>query len=119
MLPKRYRLKERRDFRRVYSRGQVKACGAFVLYAGQGRGKSCKIGFSVSKKVGNAVTRNRLKRRFRHCSYQLIDCFQPKKNYIFVIRTAAKDMSFQELSQQMSRALTAMNAGQSPDKAKK
>ncbi|MEG1536732.1 MAG: ribonuclease P protein component [Clostridiales bacterium] len=118
MLPQQYRLKERRDFRRIYHRGQVKACGAFVVYVCPSRPKGCKIGFSVSKKIGNAVVRNRLKRMFRHGAYQLIDRFEPNKSYVFVIRAAAKELSFQELLEELSRALTALNGGHSSERAK-
>ena len=107
MLPKCYRLKQRRDFRRIYVRGSSKAYGGFVIYAKAGRQNTSKIGFSVSKKVGNAVTRNKLKRRFRNAAYQLIESFDPAKSYIFVIRTAAKDMSYADILRHMERALAA------------
>ncbi|MCR4962836.1 MAG: ribonuclease P protein component [Firmicutes bacterium] len=119
MLPAQYRLKAKGDFRRVYNRGQVKACGAFILYVGSGKNKNCRIGFSVSKKVGNAVTRNRLKRLFRHSAYALIGKFQPRKNYVFVIRNGAKPLNQEQIKEQMDWALSALHEGSVQERAGK
>lgn len=119
MLPAQYRLKTKRDFRRVYNRGQVKTCGAFILYVGGGKNKNCRIGFSVSKKVGNAVTRNRLKRLFRHSAYGLIDKFQPRKNYVFVVRNGAKPLNQEQIQEQMSWALSTLHEGRGSERAGK
>ena len=57
-----YRLQKNRAFQYVYRRGHSVACHHLVLLAAPGR--ELKVGFSVSKKVGNAVTRNKVKTAF-------------------------------------------------------
>ncbi|MBQ1343017.1 MAG: ribonuclease P protein component [Firmicutes bacterium] len=103
MLPGPYRLKRQQDFSRVYKRGVSQAYPAFVLHR-RSNGGGRRFGFSVSKKVGNAVTRNRVRRRLRHAVYGLRDSFPPATDYVFVARNAAAHLSFQQLEQQLRRA---------------
>ena len=93
-MERRYRLQKNGQFQYVYRRGKSAACKDLVmLYA---KGKGLRVGFSVSKKVGNAVVRNRTKRRLR-------ECFRPYlgdvKNglYVFVARPSAAEATFQSL----------------------
>ncbi len=59
------RLKQRADFLAAAKGAKVPA-GAFVLQARErGDGAPARFGFTVSKKVGNAVERNRVRRRLR------------------------------------------------------
>ena len=60
-----YRLQKNRAFQYVYRKGHSCACRNLVLLLAPGREK--KVGFSVSKKVGHAVTLNKVKRRLREC----------------------------------------------------
>ena len=106
MLPDNYRLKKRRDFSRAYTRGKHDACAAFVLYCLPHRGSTAvRIGFSASKKLGHAVTRNRVKRVFRHVAAAHLAEFPPGREYIFVIRNAALGWDHQRLGQQLSKML--------------
>ena len=106
MLPDNYRLKKRRDFSRIYARGRHDACSAFILYCLPRRGSTeVHIGFSASKKLGHAVERNRIKRVFRHVAASLLELFPPGCDYIFVIRGAALEQSFERISRQMAKML--------------
>lgn len=55
-------VKMRRDFRRIYSKGQKKYTASLVIYMLFNRKKQTRIGVSVSKKIGCAVKRNRARR---------------------------------------------------------
>ena len=93
-MERRYRLQKNRAFQYVYHRGKSVSCRDLVMLRANGRG--VKIGFSVSKKVGNAVTRNRVKRRLR-------ECFRPHlgdvKNglYVVIARPSAATATFRSL----------------------
>ena len=65
MLPARYRMRSSGDFVRTVKEG-VRAGRPTVVVHARRCSTSTKVGFVVSKKVGNAVTRNRVKRRMRH-----------------------------------------------------
>lgn len=67
-----YSLKRNKEFRYAYRTGKSAGCRSMVLIYAKGRADELKIGFSVSKKLGNAVVRNRIKRRLREAVTPLI-----------------------------------------------
>ena len=93
MLPTEQRLRENRDFRAIYARGRSHVHGLAVIYSLQRVGDSAlvipirRIGFVVSKKQGNAVARNRIKRRMREAvRLRLPDLREGPRDLIFVGR---------------------------------
>ena len=88
------RLSQNRQFSYVYRRGRKVSCREMSLLFV--RSKERRIGFSVSKKVGVAVVRNRTKRRLRETVRPLLP--QLKSGlYVFVARPNAAQLTFQEL----------------------
>ena len=80
-------LKTNSDFRRAYMRGKSYTNPALVTYVIKNRAGLCRIGITASKKIGNAVQRNRARRVIRE-AFRMID--PPLKgNYdiVFVSRT--------------------------------
>ncbi|HEY9566355.1 MAG TPA: ribonuclease P protein component [Nocardioides sp.] len=68
MLPREHRLTSGPDFRSASRKGRRGGSRTLVahLWAPEGVEHPVRVGFVVSKAVGNAVTRNRVKRRLRH-----------------------------------------------------
>ena len=64
-FPKRIRLRKRRQYLAVQRGGHRVTTPHFVVYGRPNGGKPPRIGITVSKKVGKAVTRNRVKRLVR------------------------------------------------------
>lgn len=64
-FPRRQRITSSSDFRSLYQKGRRIDAGKFVLF-GRPNEKGChRLGLTVSRKVGGAVVRNRVKRLFR------------------------------------------------------
>jgi len=68
------------------------------------RARDLKVGFSVSAKVGNSVTRNRVRRRMRE-DFRLLRPFLLPGKYIFVARTAAAEAPYPEMGREMKSLL--------------
>lgn len=95
MLKKRLRLKKNKEFTYIYRKGSKLKGRYFIIYALRGS-KEMKIGFSLSKKVGNAVVRNLYKRRLHEIFKDLIP--QMKLNhYVIVVSPYIRDAGYQEL----------------------
>ena len=65
-VEKAYRIKKNSDFQTIYKKGKSVANRQFVVYTyNNNENEHFRLGISVSKKLGNAVTRNRIKRAIR------------------------------------------------------
>ena len=106
-MERRYRLQKNRAFQYVYRRGQSVACRDLVLLFAPGRQR--KVGFSVSRKVGKAVTRNKVKRRLRECFRPLLGDVKAGL-YVIVARPSAAKATFQSLQRDTRYLLKKANA---------
>ncbi|MGB6537046.1 MAG: ribonuclease P protein component [Xanthobacteraceae bacterium] len=106
------RLRRRTDFRAAASAMRVRG-RAFVL---QGRRRAdqgqVRIGFTVSRQVGNAVERNRVRRRLRDVVRRAGGRLQPGHDYVLVGRRAALELPFGEIMQELDTALCQIHAGE-------
>lgn len=65
-----------------------------------------RFGFTITKKVGNAVTRNRIRRRLKHALSQLADQFaKPGYDYVVVGRQRAATQPYSDLKKDLERCL--------------
>ena len=102
-FPRRYRLGGNRNYRYVYRRGKSYPSHSLVLIHLKGR--DLKIGFSVSGKVGNAVTRTRVRRILREDVRKLRADMKCGK-YVFVARAAIVDVPHEALTREVRRLLS-------------
>ena len=100
-----YSLKRHKEFRYTYRVGKSVGARLFSLVWAKNRTDSVKVGFSVSKKVGNSVMRNRAKRRLRACITPMLDSIRTGTNLVFIARREVIDVPFDEMQRQMSDVL--------------
>jgi ribonuclease P protein component len=100
------RLRQRADFLAAAG-GRKVPTAAFVLQSvKRGEGGPARIGFTVSRKVGTAVERNRVRRRLRHALEQAAaDQLRPGHDYVLVGRRAALQVPFDRLIADLAGAL--------------
>lgn len=104
-LNRTYSLKRHKEFHYTYRTGRRFGGRSFALVTARNREKRVQVGFSVSKKVGNSVQRNRAKRRLKACFSPLVEQVKPGFNLIFIARSEALTIPFTEMEREMKRVL--------------
>lgn len=101
------RLKRRPEFLRVASKGRRASVHGLVLQAlSRDDDRPARIGFTVTKKVGNAVIRNRTKRRLRETARLLLrDAPLHGVDLVLIGRDATRSRPFAMLMDDLRRAL--------------
>ena len=105
LLNRTYSLKRHKEFRFTYRTGRQVGGGSFVLVTARNRKGKVQVGFSVSKKIGNSVMRNRAKRRLKACFSPLLPRVKPGYNLIFIARSTALTAPFLSMQRSMIGAL--------------
>ena len=101
------RLKQRSDFLRTAASGKKAAVGGVVLQALPRQDEApVRLGFTVTKKIGNAVVRNRTRRRLKEAMRLLLQD-QPMHGIDLVLigRDSTRKRDFKALQSDIRRAL--------------
>ncbi|HZJ57959.1 MAG TPA: ribonuclease P protein component [Clostridia bacterium] len=104
-MNKKYRLRKRKEFSYTYKRGKSLANSCLVLIYRRNGLDVSRVGFSVSKKYGNAVARNRIKRRLKEIYRHRISVIKPGYDLIFIVRIGTRGASFKRLENQLVNLL--------------
>ena len=108
-MKKAYRVKSEKDFQKVFQEGNSKANRQFVVYKlPKKEQKHFRLGISVGKKIGNAVTRNLIKRRVRHAIMELSKEYSiaDEIDFIVIARNPVNKMNFQEIKDSLLHVLS-------------
>lgn len=91
------RITKRRDFQDIQRNGRRRQSALAVVIARQGNQSWTRIGLTVSRKVGPAVVRNRVKRRLREIFRRNKANFPAHHDIVIIARQAAAEASFETL----------------------
>ena len=107
MGPAAGRLKRRAEFLRVASQGSRAAVHGLVLQAlPRGDDAPARLGFTVTKKVGNSVVRNRTRRRLKEAARLVLgDAPVLGHDLVLIGRDATRGRDFADLKDDVRRAL--------------
>jgi ribonuclease P protein component len=101
------RLKRRAEFLRIAAKGRKAVRPGLVLQALPRQDQAAlRLGFTVTKKIGNAVTRNRTRRRLKEAArLALAGCEASGFDLVLIGRAATRSRSFSDLQDDVRRAL--------------
>lgn len=95
MIPKKLRVKKKKDFQTLFKQGKSLANRYMAIYfMPRKENQHIRIGFAVSKKLGTAVQRNKIKRRMRAGIYPLLPQLDKQYDIIIIAREKIKGISF-------------------------
>jgi len=120
-----YTLKKRSDFVEISKSGNSIAAKGVVVLAMKRKNiptslldkNIVRVGYTVTKKVGNAVVRNRIKRRFRAIANSIMpQLAMSGYDYVFIARYHSVDRTFSSLEKDISYALHSLRKNYDEEK---
>ncbi|MCX6052392.1 MAG: ribonuclease P protein component [Campylobacterales bacterium] len=97
-------MKQHREFQFIYSKGKSQHSNSVVLFFLPQNGIH-KVGFTATKKIGNAVKRNRAKRRLRALFCEYSNTLKDG-TYIFVAKQVTPEIEFENLHNDFKKILS-------------
>lgn len=102
-------LKENKQFRRLYAKGKSALTPYLVLYCRKNGRSVSRLGITVSGKLGNAVTRNKIRRRIREIYRLNEDKLQSGYDLVVVARVKAVYGTYGDLERSFLKLVKQLN----------
>jgi ribonuclease P protein component len=99
------RLTDSPEFERVYRQGTAYRGKLFSVHAFPNEHSTPRLGLSVSRKVGNAVTRNAVRRRLREVFQSCVSGLSENLDFVVSAKPAASEATFEELREEFCKSL--------------
>ena len=104
-MKKSFRVKREKDFKAIFKDGTSFANRKFVVYQLENQQNHFRIGLSVSKKLGNAVTRNQIKRRIRHILQSVKGSLVEHVDFVVIARKGVETLEYAEMEKNLLHVL--------------
>ena len=109
-FPRSRRLARQSDFKRLYKSGHRHSNRFLTVYASPVQGRRGKVGIVASKKLGNAVERNRIRRILRETLRTNQDRISDRMDLVIIVRRPALDLPHGELAERLLHMLRKSDA---------
>lgn len=96
-MKRKFRLTHSNDYKRVRHTGRTYAHPLSVIIVGEGQAENPRVGIQVSRALGGAVQRNRIKRQMREILTDALSEINKNCDIVVIPREPASRASFQEL----------------------
>lgn len=104
-MKKNFRVKREKDFKAIFKDGTGFANRKFVVYQLENQQNHFRVGLSVSKKLGNAVTRNQIKRRIRHILQSVKGSLVEHVDFVVIARKGVETLEYAEMEKNLLHVL--------------
>lgn len=101
-MNRKYSLKKNEEFQHVFKRGKSVANRQFVVYQLVKEEETIRFGLSVSKKIGNAVMRNYIKRLMKEILRDLSPELYQNRDIVIIARKPTSNMDYQEMKKSLT-----------------
>lgn len=105
ILKKSYRVKKEQDFSAIFKNGESSANRRFVIYKLKNSQGHFRLGLSVSKKLGNAVVRNKIKRRIRSVIQTEREKLDQDYDMVIIARKGVESLNYDDFMSNLCHAL--------------
>lgn len=105
MLKRINRLRKRYQFQYIYRSGKFVSEKAVTLHYASSKNKDIKVGFAVTKKIGHAILRNKIRRRLREIVRKYLPNLKQNYNIIIVAKEQIVQTQFNDLELQIVNLL--------------
>lgn len=95
-MKKAFIVRKKYEFENIINMGKCIKNDTFVIFYNKNNANKYRFGISVGKKIGNAVTRNKYKRRIRNIIDNNKKYYQNNLDYIIILRKSGTDLDFDQ-----------------------
>ena len=96
-------IKKNSEYKKVYNSGRSVANRFFVIFAIKNSLKTGRFGFSVGKKIGNAVVRNRVRRVLKEICRLNTEMFPTGYDYVILARKDAVTQNYEQIKNHLGK----------------
>lgn len=104
-MDKIYRLRNNMEFKKVYNGGKNYWNRNLVLYVRKNNMENSRVGYSITKKIGNSVVRNKVRRRMKEIHRLNFNNVKSGYDLIFIPKRNVVDISYKEMESAMLHIL--------------